>query len=279
MRGMANVLLLGGILVLASGNASIAQGLPPWADELFGRRFDHDYGRRREAPEREAPPPRREAWDAEGPIRSGGARPVIVAVAPPVVAFPHAFPANSIVIDTGERKLYYVLPDQRAYEYRIAIGREGFNWAGTEAISRKQAWPDWHPPAEMRERDPTLPEKMTGGIKNPLGATALYLGKTLYRIHGTNDPKSIGRAESSGCFRMLNSAVLHLASVTEIGTPVSVVTSLPKQPDAGRVSEVAKPPPPPEAKPSALPAVSAPRPPAYPSQNYQSLRDYTLQTR
>jgi lipoprotein-anchoring transpeptidase ErfK/SrfK len=145
-----------------------------------------------------------------------------------VVPFPYSFPANSIVIDTGARKLYYVLADNRAFEYSIGVGRDGFGWTGTETISRKQAWPDWYPPAEMRERDPRLPVKMTGGIKNPLGAMALYLGDTLYRIHGTNDPKSIGRAESSGCFRMLNSAVLHLASITEIGTPVAVVGSLPK---------------------------------------------------
>src|SRR6185437_13791702 len=98
--------------------------------------------------------------------------------------------------------------------------------SGTETVSRKQAWPDWYPPAEMRERDPQLPEKMAGGLKNPLGAMALYLGNTLYRIHGTNDAKSIGRAASSGCFRMLNAHVLHLASITEIGTTVNVVSSL-----------------------------------------------------
>ena len=140
---------------------------------------------------------------------------------------PYEFPVRSIVIDTGGRKLYYVLGDNRAYAYPISVGREGFNWTGTETVSRKQAWPDWHPPAEMRERDDTLPEKMTGGIKNPLGAMALYLGNTLYRIHGTSDVKSIGHAELSGCFRMVNAAVLHLASLTEIGTTVSVVTSLP----------------------------------------------------
>lgn len=116
-----------------------------------------------------------------------------------------------------------------AYEYSIGVGREGFGWTGTETITRKQTWPDWHPPAEMRARDTRLPAKMTGGVQNPLGAMALYLGNTLYRIHGTNDPKSIGRAESSGCFRMLNSAVLHLATITEIGTPVAVVSSLAKQ--------------------------------------------------
>jgi hypothetical protein len=110
------------------------------------------------------------------------------------------------------------------------VGREGFNWTGTETVSRKQAWPDWYPPAEMRERDPALPAKMTGGLKNPLGAMALYLGTSLYRIHGTNDVASIGSAQSSGCFRMLNSAVVHLASITEIGTTVTVVASLPDSP-------------------------------------------------
>jgi hypothetical protein len=159
----------------------------------------------------------------------------VIARAPaPIVSFPYDVPANSILIDTGARKLYYVLADKKAYEYRIGVGREGFNWTGTETISRQQAWPDWYPPAEMRERDPKLPDKMTGGIKNPLGAMALYLGNTLYRIHGTNDWKSIGRSESSGCFRMLNSAVLHLASITQIGTPVTVVSSLRKHDEVSR---------------------------------------------
>ena len=133
-----------------------------------------------------------------GDIRDGGPRPEIAPKTPPTVAFAHDFPANSIVINTGARKLYYVLGNGQAYEYAVSVGREGFNWAGTETISRKQAWPDWHPPAEMRDRDPSLPEKMTGGLKNPLGAMALYLGTTLYRIHGTNDVKSIGRAEVVG---------------------------------------------------------------------------------
>jgi lipoprotein-anchoring transpeptidase ErfK/SrfK len=151
-------------------------------------------------------------------------------VAPRVVAFQHNFPARSIVIDTNRRALYYVLGDRRAYHYPIGVGREGFSWTGAETISRKQAWPDWHPPAEMRQRDPSLPAKMTGGIRNPLGATALYLGNTLYRIHGTNDASSIGRAQSSGCFRMLNANVVHLASIAEVGTRVAVVRSLPATP-------------------------------------------------
>jgi lipoprotein-anchoring transpeptidase ErfK/SrfK len=164
-------------------------------------------------------------------VRDGGARPDIAAEVPPLVAFGYDFPAQSIVIDTGGRKLYYVLADKRAYEYAISVGREGFNWAGTETISRKQAWPDWHPPAEMRERDPKLPEKMTGGLNNPLGAMALYLGNTLYRIHGTNDAKSIGRAASSGCFRMLNGHVIDLSNRVDLGTTVQVIRRLPPELD------------------------------------------------
>jgi lipoprotein-anchoring transpeptidase ErfK/SrfK len=235
MLRMAGVLSLGGALFLASGNPAVAQGWPPWIEDLFGPSFGDEP--RREAPERPLPQERRD-WGDD--VRPGGARPVIAPMAPPVVSFPHEFPANSIVIDTGARKLYYVLPENSAYEYAIGVGREGFGWSGKETVSRKQAWPDWHPPAEMRARDSRLPVKMTGGIRNPLGAMALYLGNTLYRVHGTNDPKSIGRAESSGCFRMLNSAVLHLATITEIGTPVAVVGSLVKREEVTGVPNAAR---------------------------------------
>lgn len=161
--------------------------------------------------------------------RSGGARPFIAATAPPIVAFRNSYPTNSIVIDSEGRMLYYILSSTEAYQYPISVGREGFAWSGNERISRKQAWPDWVPPKEMIARDPRVPDRMTGGIDNPLGAMALYLGNTLYRIHGTNDPKSIGRAASSGCFRMMNEHVLHLASLVSIGTPVAVVRRLPGQ--------------------------------------------------
>jgi hypothetical protein len=174
----------------------------------------------------------------------------------------------------SERKLYYVLADSRAYSYSIGVGRDGFGWTGTEPISRKQDWPDWYPPPEMRDRDRTLPEKMTGGVKNPLGAVALYLGTTLYRIHGTNDAKSIGRAESSGCFRMLNSAVLHLASVTAIGTPVTVVSALPAQQVSQAVAPAgaARPAPPRDvSSPTALNTAPASHP-----ADYRTLRDLTL---
>ena len=166
-------------------------------------------------------------------IESGGERPMIGALAPRKMAFPNSFPANSIVIDTAGRQLFFVLSESEALYYPISVGREGFSWTGTETISRKAEWPDWYPPEEMRERDFRLPEKMTGGIRNPLGAMALYLGKTLYRIHGTNDAKSIGHASSSGCFRMLNGHIIDLASRVEIGTTVTVISRLP--PDLARV--------------------------------------------
>lgn len=160
-------------------------------------------------------------------VASGGARPDVSAKAPPSVPFPSSFKPGSIVIDQSKKKLYYVLSDDEALRYDISVGREGFSWTGTEKVSRIADWPDWHPPAEMRERDPRLPKKMTGGLKNPLGAKAIYLGNTLYRIHGTNDPKSIGRAASSGCFRMMNEHVVHLASLVQVGAEVHVLAKLP----------------------------------------------------
>lgn len=262
MRKIAEALSFAALLLLGASAQSSAQGWPPWADEVFGKR--PGYERRWEAPERRLQSPGRRGGD----IRDGGARPEIAPVAPPLVAFPHDFPANSIVIDTGARKLYYVLADKQAYEYAISVGREGFNWTGTEAISRKLAWPDWYPPAEMRERDPALPEKMTGGLKNPLGAIALYLGTTLYRIHGTNDAKSIGSAQSSGCFRMLNSAVVHLASIAEIGTTVSVVSSLPPPPAASA--------PPPALAPAAA-GMATGAPPPDRALDYRALRERALE--
>ena len=114
-----------------------------------------------------------------------------------------------------------------ALVYPISVGRVGFTWTGTERISRVAAWPDWHPPAEMRQRDPRLPVKMNGGVRNPLGAKALYLGNSLYRIHGTDNARTIGRATSSGCFRMTNGHVIDLAGRVGVGTTVVVLSRLP----------------------------------------------------
>jgi lipoprotein-anchoring transpeptidase ErfK/SrfK len=157
------------------------------------------------------------------PYMEGGGQPDIVPVAPPVVSLEKREPSGTIIIDTGGRRLFYVLPGNQAYEYPISVGREGFTWTGTERISRIAQWPSWNPPPEMRQRQPYLPITMTGGVNNPLGAKALYLGNTLYRIHGTNDPRTIGRAASSGCFRMMNAHVVHLATMAGVGTPVRVV--------------------------------------------------------
>ena len=267
--------LLACVLLAGSSSVSVGQSWPQWADEAFGHRPYEGSRDRRQGPVQESDGRSQESKLQAPDVRDGGPRPVIQAVSPPIVPFPYGFKANSIVIDVGERKLYYVITDSLAYSYPIGVGRDGFGWEGTETISRKQEWPDWHPPAEMRERDPSLPEKMTGGLKNPLGAMALYLGTTLYRIHGTNDAKSIGRAESSGCFRMLNASVLHLASVTEIGTPVTVVSALPAvkvsqamPPETGRPTE-------PRDLSSASPVGAKTSPVAHPP-DYRTLRDLTL---
>ena len=132
-------------------------------------------------------------------------------------------PAGTIIIDTPHTYLYLVLGDGKAIRYGIGVGREGFTWAGTERISSMKEWPDWFPPAEMIERQPYLPRMMAGGPGNPLGARALYLGHTLYRIHGTNQPSTIGQYVSSGCIRLLNEDIEDLFSRVQVGTRVVVL--------------------------------------------------------
>ncbi|HWK34072.1 MAG TPA: L,D-transpeptidase, partial [Hyphomicrobium sp.] len=155
----------------------------------------------------------------------GGEKPAIAAEKPPIVYLDKTERPGTIIVDTQGRKLYYVLPGNRAYAYPISVGRVGFTWTGTERISRIAAWPTWTPPAEMRQRQPGLPITVSGGLINPLGARALYLGNSIYRIHGTNNDRSIGRASSSGCFRMMNQHVVHLAGLARVGTTVRVVSS------------------------------------------------------
>jgi lipoprotein-anchoring transpeptidase ErfK/SrfK len=135
--------------------------------------------------------------------------------------------ANTIVINTKERRLYYVYAPGKAVKYGIGVGRQGFEWAGTNHISRKAEWPGWTPPPEMiareRAKGRILPAYMEGGIRNPLGARALYIGSTLYRIHGSNEPWTIGRAVSSGCFRLTNEDVIDLYNRVKVGTKVVVL--------------------------------------------------------
>jgi lipoprotein-anchoring transpeptidase ErfK/SrfK len=129
---------------------------------------------------------------------------------------------GTMVVSTRKRFLYLIQGDDRAIRYGIGVGRQGFTWKGAERISRKAEWPDWTPPAEMRERDPDIPRFMKGGPDNPLGARALYLGATEYRIHGTAQPWTIGRAVSSGCIRLQNEDIIDLYSRVKVGAKVIV---------------------------------------------------------
>ena len=138
-------------------------------------------------------------------------------------------PAGTLIIDTSNTYLYLVLGGGKALRYGIGVGREGFTWNGTERISRMSEWPDWHPPSEMIDRQPYLPRFMAGGPGNPLGARALYLGKTLYRIHGTNQPSTIGTFVSSGCIRLINEDVEDLYSRVQVGTRVVVLPGRPAE--------------------------------------------------
>ncbi len=145
-----------------------------------------------------------------------------------IVSYPTREPAGTIVVDTPNTYLYYVLGNGQAVRYGIGVGRDGFRWSGTQHVARKAEWPDWHPPAEMVARQPYLPRFMAGGPSNPLGARALYLGNSIYRIHGTNAPSTIGGRVSSGCIRMLNEDVVDLYGRVKVGSRVVVL------PDGGR---------------------------------------------
>jgi len=138
------------------------------------------------------------------------------------VNFPTKEPAGTIIVDTPHTYLYYVLGNNRAIRYGVRVGRDGFTWTGVQKISRKAEWPDWHPPSEMIDRQPYLPRFMAGGPGNPLGARAMYLGSTVYRIHGTNQPSTIGKFVSSGCIGMLNEDVSDLFDRVKVGTRVVV---------------------------------------------------------
>jgi lipoprotein-anchoring transpeptidase ErfK/SrfK len=139
------------------------------------------------------------------------------------VSYPSNDKPGSIVINTKERRLYYILGEGRAIRYGIGVGRDGFTWGGVKTVTAKREWPDWTPPAQMLKRRPDLPRHMPGGPENPLGARAMYLGSTLYRIHGSNEPETIGQAVSSGCFRMTNDDVIDLYGRVQVGAKVTVL--------------------------------------------------------
>ena len=139
------------------------------------------------------------------------------------VAIDPKYKPGSIVVSTSERRLFYVTQPGTAIEYGVGVGREGFQWFGVKTVSAKKEWPSWTPPAQMLKRRPDLPRYMPGGIDNPLGARAMYLGSSLYRIHGSNEPETIGQAVSSGCIRMTNDDVTDLYNRVRVGATVYVL--------------------------------------------------------
>ncbi|MET0710104.1 MAG: L,D-transpeptidase [Tardiphaga sp.] len=149
---------------------------------------------------------------------SGGSSPI----PRQVVGFQSNYAPGTIVVNTSERRLYLVQPGGQALRYGIGVGRDGFRWGGVHKVTAKKEWPSWTPPAQMLARRPDLPRHMAGGIDNPLGARAMYLGSSLYRIHGSNEPETIGQAVSSGCFRMTNEDVTDLYDRVAVGATVVV---------------------------------------------------------
>ncbi|WP_298245365.1 L,D-transpeptidase [uncultured Bradyrhizobium sp.] len=147
---------------------------------------------------------------------------------------------GTVIIDTGNTFLYFVLNDRQAMRYGIGVGREGFTWSGEQTVARKAEWPDWHPPTEMIGRQPYLPRFMAGGPGNPLGARAMYLGETEYRIHGTNNPATIGKKVSSGCIRLTNDDVTDLYERVKVGAKVIVLpAAASRRPSQGQPSDAA----------------------------------------
>jgi lipoprotein-anchoring transpeptidase ErfK/SrfK len=140
-----------------------------------------------------------------------------------VVAFGTDQKPGTVVVSTSKRRLYYVLGGGQAIEYGVGVGRQGFSWSGTKSVTMKKEWPDWRPPEQMLRRRPDLPRYMAGGQDNPLGARAMYLGSSLFRIHGSNEAETIGSAVSSGCIRMTNKDVVDLYQRVRIGTKVVVL--------------------------------------------------------
>jgi lipoprotein-anchoring transpeptidase ErfK/SrfK len=147
----------------------------------------------------------------------------ILALQRQVVPFQTKEAPGTIIVFTNERKLYFVLGDNQAMRYGVGVGRDGYTWSGVHKITNKREWPDWRPPPEMLKRQPYLPRHMKGGPGNPLGARALYIGSTVYRIHGTHEPQSVGEADSSGCIRLTNADIVDLYDRAKIGAKVIVV--------------------------------------------------------
>ena len=164
------------------------------------------------------------SYASQFPAMGGGdERPLVSPIPRETVAYNGPYAPGTIVVSTSERRLYFVLPGGQALRYGVGVGRPGFTWAGASYVANKREWPDWTPPAQMLLRRPDLPRHMEGGIDNPLGARALYIAGTLYRIHGSNEPDTIGQAVSSGCIRMTNDDVVDLYGRASVGARVVVL--------------------------------------------------------
>ena len=225
------------LLVLAVVGGASAQGYGSRSDALFEPWRASDAktkGIKTETPSRSSRQTGRHASAAE-PLTGG--EPDLHETGPAlpdhlqrrIVSYATGEPAGTIIVDTANTYLYLLLGNGRALRYGIGVGRDGFTWAGRERVSRMAEWPDWRPPSEMVERSPGLPDFVPGGLDNPLGARALYLGDTLYRIHGTNEPSTIGQFVSSGCIRMHNQDVMDLYRRVSVGTQVVVLDSPTRQ--------------------------------------------------
>jgi lipoprotein-anchoring transpeptidase ErfK/SrfK len=193
-----------------------------WSQSLFGGWFERDrvlFGQ---------PAPYGQRPQTEQPNAVASEDDIAPALQRQIVPYPSKEPGGTIIVDTSHTFLYLTLGGGKAVRYGIGVGRKGFTWSGVERISRKSEWPDWIPPAEMIARQPYLPRWVGGGPGNPLGARALYLGNTDYRIHGTNNPASIGTQVSSGCIRMRNADVIDLYHRVSVGTKVVVLPGDPR---------------------------------------------------
>jgi len=220
MRRTASV--LSGLVCAAAAFATpaLAYEIDPLTREPIGSAYQGGYQAQPTYPAQSAYPA--QPGFAAGPEGEAGLQPQAAPIPRELVSF-NGYAPGSVVVSTQERRLYYVLGGGQAIRYGIGVGRPGFTWAGSRTIAMKREWPDWRPPAQMLRRRPDLPRYMVGGVENPLGARAMYLGGTLYRIHGSNEPDTIGQAVSSGCIRMTNDDVVDLYGRAKVGTKVVVL--------------------------------------------------------
>ena len=207
---LTSTLALAGLVSLASLSSAFSYSMDPLT-------------RRAYAPvtrQAEAKPQASTAAPVTSPSQSTGTE--VPAIRREVVSFSGNYEPGTIVVSTSERRMYLVMENGRAMRYGVGVGRPGFEWGGSVKITLKREWPDWTPPPEMLKRRPDLPRYMKGGPENPLGARAMYLGSSLYRIHGSNEPETIGQAVSSGCIRMANEDVIDLYDRVTVGATVIV---------------------------------------------------------